>query len=71
MTDLALNERVRVVAVTDAHTHQAHLMTDDAAMAGRHTGCYRTVCGELVSVASLTTPERDHCRRCEQWRAAR
>lgn len=71
MTDLALTERVRITTVTDARTATAHLVTDDAAAAGRSAGRYRAVCGELVLAASLTTPERRSCRACVQWRAAR
>lgn len=71
MTSPTLTERVRVITVTDARTHQAHLMTENAAIAGRHAGHYRTVCGEVVPAASLTTAERGHCRACTQWQAAR
>lgn len=68
MTGLALSERIRVIAVTDARRHRAHLMTDDAAVVGRHAGSYRAVCGELVLAASLTTSERGYCRVCTQWK---
>jgi len=71
VTSLAIIDRVQVIAVTDASTHRAHLVTDDAVVAGRHAGRYRAVCGELVLAASLTTPERGCCRACAQWRAAR
>ena len=57
--------------MTDACTATAHLVTDAAAVAGRRSGRYRAVCGELVLAASLTMPEHGHCRACQQWRAAR
>jgi hypothetical protein len=68
---LARTERVQVTTMTDARTSRAHLVTDDAAAAGRRIGHYRAVCGELVLAASLTTPERGSCRACMQWRAGR
>ena len=54
-----------------ARTVRAHLVTDDAAVAGRRTRHYRAVCGELVLAASLITPERGSCRACLQWRQRR
>lgn len=43
--------RVRIITVIDIRTHNAYLMTDDAATTGRHAGHYRTVCGELAPAA--------------------
>ncbi|HEU0090112.1 MAG TPA: hypothetical protein VFQ77_21075 [Pseudonocardiaceae bacterium] len=56
--------------MTDARIGRAHLITEDAAGAGRRAGCYRAVCGELVLAASLITPERGPCRACAHRRAA-
>jgi len=61
---------LRCIRLT-ARTVRAHLVTDDAAVAGRRTRHYRAVCGELVLAASLITPERGSCRACLQWRQRR
>ncbi|MGH3939919.1 MAG: hypothetical protein ACRDTG_15070 [Pseudonocardiaceae bacterium] len=62
--------RVPVVAITDAHTHSAHLITDEAFAAGCRAGRYLATCGAEVLTASLTTPERGYCESCTRWRAA-
>lgn len=58
--------RPRAIALTDALSHIAHRVTDDAAAAGRRSGGgrYVAVCGIEVLPASLTTPERAHCSSC-------
>lgn len=61
---------VALVAVTGAGG-VTHLVTDDAMVAGRPAGLYAAVCGSQVIAASLTTPERGHCRTCRRWRAGR
>lgn len=59
----------RVIAMTDARTHRAHLLTDAAFAAGREdAGRYVTVCGVVVLAASLTTPEASCCAACAYWR---
>lgn len=60
-----------VLTMTDARTGCAHLVTDDAAVAGRRSGCYVAICGWRVLAGSLATPERGHCPACVQWRAGR
>lgn len=54
----------RPLGITDAHTHVEHLMTDESAVAHRHSGRYLALCGIEVLAASLTAPGRRHCRRC-------
>ncbi len=57
----------RVIEMTDARTHRAHLVTDEAAAAGRaDVGSYVAVCGVVVLAASLTTPGTSYCSDC--WR---
>ncbi len=60
-----------LIPLTDVRTGGAHLVTHEAAAAGRPAGRYRAVCGAIVLAASLTTPERASCRACERWRAER
>ena len=62
--------RIPVVAITDAHPRSAHLVTDEAFTAGCRAGRYLAACGAEVLTASLTTPERSHCKSCARWRAA-
>lgn len=58
-------ERPRVIAMTDARTYRAHLVTDAAAAAGRaDMGWYRAMCGVVVLAASMTTPETSFCGAC-------
>lgn len=62
----------RLVALTDARTGTAHLVTDDAMVAGRRAGGrYSAVCGIEVLPASLTAPERRSCPGCVAGTAAR
>lgn len=67
--DLAV-ETSRVVAMTDARTRRAHLVTDAAVAAGRAdaAGRYVSVCGVVVLAASLTTLESSYCASCAYWR---
>ena len=58
-------ERPRVIAMTDARTYRAHLVTDAAVAAGRaDMGWYHAVCGVVVLAASMTTPETSFCGAC-------
>lgn len=63
-------ETSHVVAITDARTRRAHLVTDAAVAAGRRAdaGRYVSVCGVVVLAASLTTPESSYCASCAYWR---
>ncbi|MGH3903630.1 MAG: hypothetical protein ACRDTE_05480 [Pseudonocardiaceae bacterium] len=58
-----------LLAVTDAHTSLAHLVTLEAMAAGRRSGVYVAVCDSEVVASSLTAEESGHCRRCRGWRA--
>jgi hypothetical protein len=59
----------RVIAMTDARTYRAHLVTDTAAAAGRAAvGRCVAVCGTVVLAASPTTPDVGFCRACVHWR---
>ena len=58
-----------LLAVTDARTSLAHLVTLEAMTAGRSQGVYVAVCGAEVMASSLTAEESGHCRRCRQWGA--
>lgn len=60
-----------LLAVTDARTSIAHLVTLEAMAAGRPRGVYVAVCDAEVVASSLTAEESGHCRRCRQWRAGR
>ncbi len=55
-----------LLAVTDAQTSLAHLVTVQAMAAGRPHGRYTAVCGYPVLAASLTAPESDSCRACRR-----
>ncbi|MGH3939921.1 MAG: hypothetical protein ACRDTG_15080 [Pseudonocardiaceae bacterium] len=61
--------RIPVLAITDARTRSAHLITDEAFTAGCRAGRYLAACGADVLAASLTTPECDYCDSCTRWRA--
>lgn len=55
----------RPIAMTDAMTGPAHLVTDESVAEGRRAGgLYVAVCGAQVFTASLTMPERDQCQSC-------
>ncbi len=57
---------LRLIAMTDATTGTAHLVTDESVAAGRRAGGrYVAVCGAQVLAASLTMPERDQCQSCQ------
>lgn len=58
-----------LLAVTDARTSLAHLVTLEAMTAGRPHGVYMAVCDTEVLASSLTAEESGHCRRCRRWRA--
>lgn len=61
-------EPPRVIAITDARTLRAHLVTDAAAAAGRLDGGRQVaLCGTVVFATSLTTPETSQCSRCTYW----
>lgn len=53
-----------VVRMTDGRTGEAHLVTEDAVIAGCRAGRYPAVCGVEVLPASLTIPERGYCPPC-------
>jgi hypothetical protein len=59
----------RPVGITDAHTHVEHLVTDESAMAHRHSGRYPALCGVQVVAASLTAPGREQCQCCQRARS--
>ncbi len=63
----------RVIAMTDARTRRAHLVTDAAVAAGRAAagGRYVAVCGAVVLAASLTTLETSRCASCASLRKHR
>ena len=72
MTRLALADRPRMMVMADAQTHCAHLVTDDAAVAGRADGGrYLALCGAVVLAASLTMPETSYCALCAYHRRYR
>lgn len=55
----------RLVALADARTGEAHLVTDEAMVAGRRDGGrYVAACGVEVLPASLTAPDRRSCLDC-------
>lgn len=55
----------RPIAMADATTGTAHLVTDESVAAGRRAGgLYVAVCGARVLAASLTMPERGQCQSC-------
>lgn len=64
---IPVQRRPRPLGIIDAQTHVEHLMTEESAMAHRHSGCYVTLCGERVIAASLTASDRGRCRRCATW----
>lgn len=54
--------------MTEARTCRAHLVTDEAAAAGRvNAGRYVAICGTVVLPASLTAPEASYCTSCTYW----
>lgn len=63
--------RPRPIAITDARTGAAHLVTDAAAARGRLRGRYEAICGARVLAASLTAPATAGMCRCCAIRVAR
>lgn len=62
-----ITARRPVMVMTDGRTGTGHHVTDQAFAAGRRAGGrYVAVCGLPVLPASLTTPARGHCPRCER-----
>ena len=55
--------------ITDAHTHVEHLVSEESAMAHRHSGRYLALCGVQVVAASLTAPGREQCQCCQRARS--
>ncbi|MGH4026604.1 MAG: hypothetical protein ACRDRV_18675 [Pseudonocardiaceae bacterium] len=58
------------MAVTDARTSLAHLVTYPAMAAGRHCGRYAAICGCEVLASSLTAEESGICRPCRSAQEA-
>lgn len=56
-----------VTPMTDGRSRVVHLITDDAAVAGRAAGRYVAVCDAVVVAAALATPDGTGCRRCTAW----
>lgn len=56
----------RPLGVLDARTRVEHLMSDESAMAHRHSGRYVALCGVEVLAASLTAPEHSRCGPCQE-----
>ena len=67
MTGLAV-AKPHVVAMIDARTMVAHLVTDEAVFAGRQTGRYVGLCGAVVLPGSLVESANHPCRSCHYWR---
>lgn len=47
----------------------AHLVSDEAVVAGRRAGRYVAVCRADLLAASLTAETGRRCLRCEEWAA--
>ena len=58
-----------LVAVTDARSAIAHLVTYEAMEEGRLAGRYQAVCEFEVLPTALTAEESGSCRKCRRWRA--
>lgn len=71
MTDTRAPTPSRAVAMTDARTAVAHLVTDAAVAAGRRAGRYVGVCGAVVLPGSLMEGTARGCRFCRDLAAAR
>lgn len=54
MTASTLTRPPLLLTMTDAHTGDAHLVTEEAVIAGRRAGRYVAVCGSKVLAASMT-----------------
>lgn len=57
-----------LLAVTDARTSIAHLVSLEAMTAGHPRGVYVAVCDAEVMASSLTAEESGRCRRCRDRR---
>ncbi|MGH3904598.1 MAG: hypothetical protein ACRDTE_10460 [Pseudonocardiaceae bacterium] len=58
-----------LLAVTDAQTSLAHLVTLQVMAARRPRGVYDAVCGAEVLASSLVAEESGPCQDCRRWRA--
>lgn len=57
--------RVRTIAWVDLRTNLTHLLTPDAAAAGRVPGGrYIALCGLEMIPAAMTDPGHGHCQLC-------
>ena len=63
-TQVFAQRDLRVLGIIDAQTRVEHLVSDDSAMANRHSGMYLTLCGVKILAASLTDPGRGRCPEC-------
>lgn len=54
------------IPITDAPTGVAHLVTDEAMVAGRRAGRYVTACRTVALAASLTAEADTFCRACRE-----
>ncbi|MGH3937132.1 MAG: hypothetical protein ACRDTG_00625 [Pseudonocardiaceae bacterium] len=59
-----MTDTVLVQTMVDAQTLTEHLIDLDRITASRHQGRYIALCGIGVLAASMTTEERDFCRKC-------
>ncbi len=53
-----------LLAMTDAQTSIAHLVSLEAMAAGRRRGIYVAACDAEVVASSLTAEESGHCKAC-------
>ena len=60
-----------VIPMTDGRSRMVHLIEDADAAAGRATGRYVAVCGDIVVAGALATPDGEGCRFCRVWAAHR
>jgi hypothetical protein len=57
--------RRRLIEMVDAHTRENHLLTQDAAAAGRRASHrYLALCGTQIIPAALVEPGTGNCRSC-------
>lgn len=62
---------LHVIAITETRTWVAHLVTDEAAAAGRRVGRYLGVRGAVVLPGNLTEDTNRYCRSCQCRAVAR
>jgi hypothetical protein len=57
---------VTVTCVSDGHSHAV----PDTELTGlaSGSGCYRAVCGHVVTAAPMVAPEGAPCRQCDETR---